>query len=110
MARRQDWTPDFGHGLKFQLERMLHDIRKGRRPRNLTSSEALEADYLAQFIAQAFYHAGYKTRLKMVKQPGLSEFHHVFVEVWHPQANEWIPIDPHRTPPQEWDEEAIVGI
>lgn len=110
MARRQDWAPDFGEGLKFQLEHMLRDIRKGRRLRNLATSEALDSDYLAQFLAHAFYHAGYKTRLKMVKQSGMPNFHHIFVEVWHPEAQEWIPIDPNRTPPQEWEEEAVVGI
>lgn len=102
---------DPGEGLKRDLERMLHDIREGRPPKRTPRMLAhLDADELATFLGAALHQAGYKTRLKVVKQRGMSEFHHVFLEVWHPGAQQWIPVDPQRTTPEDWEEEAVVGI
>lgn len=96
-------------GLKHELERMLREIRKGGSPRGRVMA-ALDVDDLATFLGAAFHQAGYKTRLKIVKQAGAKDFHHVFLEVWHPGTKTWIPVDPHRTTPEEWEEEAVVGI
>ena len=94
-------------GLKVELERMLQAIREGKRP---PVSQSLDVDDVAVWLAWAFNKAGYKTRLKLVKQAGMPDFHHIFVEVWHPKERQWIPLDPHRTPPEDWADEAVVGV
>lgn len=98
---------DPGYGVKIELERMLRTIREGKRP---PRSQSFDVDDMAVWMGWAFNKAGYKTRLKMVRQDGFKEFNHIFVEVWHPEERQWIPVDPHRIPPEDWAEEAVVGV
>ncbi len=87
-----------------ELERIVRAIREGHRihPENLGD---MDSDVTASIIGAAFHQLGYKTRLKMVRQAGQRHFHHVFVEVYNPISGEWMPVDPQRPGPDDWEEE-----
>ncbi len=99
-------------GIDASLKRLLRAIRENRplRPIRADNETLMDADVMASHIAASFHAQGYKTRLKMVRDPNVEVFHHVFVEVWEPLTQTWIPIDPQRVEPREWGDEKIVDV
>lgn len=102
-------------GVEESLRQLRRAIREAKplRPIPSPASEQetlMDADIMASIIASAFHAQGYKTRLKVVRDPGVETFHHVFVEVLDPVTKTWIPVDPQRVEPREWGEEKVVDI
>ena len=92
------------YGLDHSLEQMARAIRGGP-PIPVEPGGDMDPDVTASIIGGAFHAAGYKTRLKAVRQGGM--FGHVFIEVYDPFSREWVPIDPKRTTPMDWKGERI---
>ena len=98
-------------GIRHDLERLLRSIREGRPLKPIGSLESIrDSDIMASILGSAFTKAGYKVRIKMVRQPQFEEFHHVFIEVFDPTTSHWIAVDPQRTEPGDWDEEKAVQV
>lgn len=96
-------------GVSYTLQALTYAIQKGRRLPAETSGE-MDSDVTASIIGAAFHAAGYKTRIKAVRQSGQRTFHHVFVEVYSPTSREWFPVDPQRTEPGDWEEEIVKDV
>ena len=90
-----------------ELKKIAEAIRKGHRMVSEDQRGGLDADVIASIVGGAFHAVGYKTRLKVVRQSDQKYFHHVFVEVFDPGWKKWVPIDPERTSPGDWEEERI---
>ncbi len=99
-------------GVDESLKRLLRAIRENRplRPIQADHETLMDADIMASLIAASFHERGYKTRLKVVRDPNARASHHVFVEVWEPLTGTWIAIDPQRVEPREWGEEKVVNV
>ncbi len=91
-------------GLEHTLKQISRAIRGGPRI-PVEPGGDMDPDVTASIIGRAFHAAGYKTRLKAVRQDDM--FGHVFIEVYDPLSREWVPIDPQRTTPMDWKEERI---
>ena len=98
-------------GIQYDLQRLLRAIRKGWPLKPMGPLESImDSDIMASILGSAFTKAGYKVRIKMVRQPQFEEFHHVFIEVLDPTTSHWVAVDPQRTEPGDWDEEKVVQV
>lgn len=99
-------------GVKLQLEQMKEAVHSGKRYIGIEPIRwYTDADSMAVMLASAMRAAGYTCRFQVVRQKGQREFNHVYVEVWHPEAGIWVPLDPQQVRPlSEWAETVIQDI
>lgn len=86
---------DDEHAVRRTLSEMARAVRDGK---DLVPSEPLDArmdaDAVAVFVARQLRKAGLRYRLVAASQADGRPYHHVYVEVWYPDGDAWLPLDP----------------
>lgn len=59
----------------------------------LVKHASMDCDDFAMLAASLLMTTGYKVRFKAIQAKGAKQIHHVYVEVFSPQQNKWIPVD-----------------
>jgi hypothetical protein len=97
-------------GIRQVIRAMVRCVRKNKTPVLEVCESPMDADSIAIFLGQRLRAGGCEVRFKVVKQPGMQEFHHVYIEVWYPLAGRWLPIDPLQCDEKKFDKRIITKI
>jgi hypothetical protein len=97
-------------GIRLMIRHLVMAVRRNARLVSIPPESPMDSDCISVFLARLLKKAGCRVRFKVVKQPTVAEFHHIYVEVWYPDAGRWLPLDPHQCDDKKFDKRVNVNI